>query len=241
MAIASPKPVSPLSTNSASAASTFKNAERHQESFSAQIERRALAWLAARVPSWMHSDHLTMLGFTAMALAGASYAFSRSNRAGLLLATVFLALNWLGDSLDGTLARFRGKQRPRYGFYVDHVTDTIGGCLLMSGLAISGLMDWRIALGTFIAFLMLSIESYLAAYTLGVFRLSFAKLGPTEIRILLGVGNLALCINPAVHVLGSGFRLFDVGGIIAIAGMAAMLVVSATRHTIRLYREETLP
>ena len=218
----------------------FRNATRVQQSLTAGIERRALAWLAKRLPRWVGSDHLTLLGFVAMFLAGASYALARWEHVGLLLATLFLGLNWFGDSLDGTIARLRNHQRPRYGFYVDHMIDTFGGLFLMSGLALSGLMDWRIALGMFAAFLMLSIETYLATYTLGAFRLSHAKLGPTEIRILLAMGNAALWFRPAARVWGTPYRLFDVGGLIAIAGMGGMLIVAAIRHTHRLYNEERL-
>jgi phosphatidylglycerophosphate synthase len=218
----------------------FRDALRLQESFTARAERKALAWLASRLPLWVNSDHLTLLGFIAMFLAGASYALTSVNRAGLILATLFLALNWFGDSLDGTLARLRNRQRPRYGFYVDHMIDTLGGLFLMGGLGISGIVDWRIALGMFLAFLMLSIEVYLAAYTLGSFRLSFAKFGPTEIRILLALGNVALWFHPAARFAGSPYRLFDVGGVIAIAGMALMLVVSTICNTVKLYRAEAL-
>jgi archaetidylinositol phosphate synthase len=218
----------------------FKDAIRLQESFTAPAERKALAWLATRLPLWVNSDHLTLLGFAAMLLAGASYALARTNRAGLILATIFLAINWFGDSLDGTLARVRNRQRPRYGFYVDHMIDTVGGFFLMGGLAIAGIVDWRIALGMFIAFLMLSVEVYLAAYTLGTFRLSFAKCGPTEVRILLAFGNVALWIHPDTRIFGWGYRVFDVGGVIAIAGMSVMLVVSTICNTVKLYRAETL-
>lgn len=216
----------------------FADAIRLQESFTARAERKALAWLAARLPSWVNSDHLTLVGFAAMLLAGASYAFARTNRAALILATLFLALNWFGDSLDGTLARLRDRQRPRYGFYVDHMIDTLGGLFLMGGLAISGIVDWRIALGMFIAFLMLSVEVYLAAYTLGTFRLSFAKFGPTEIRILLALGNIVLWVQPEARVHGTSYRVFDVGGMVAIAGMVVMLVVSTICNTVKLYRAE---
>lgn len=194
-----------------------------------------------RLPAWVQSDHLTLLGFLAMLLAGASYAFTRWDRDGLLFAILCIALNWFGDSLDGTIARLRNRQRPRYGFYVDHMIDTAGGLFLMGALAISGLMDWRIAMGMFCAFLMLSIESYLATYTLGAFRLSHAKLGPTEIRILLVGGNLALWLHPAQCVWGTAYRLFDVGGLVAIAGMGAMFVAAAIRHTRDLYQMERLP
>jgi hypothetical protein len=109
----------------------------------------------------------------------------------------------------------------------------------MGGLAISGQVDWRIAAGMLVAFLLLSIESYLASYTLGIFRLSFAKFGPTEIRILLAIGNIALFLHPDAKIPGMPYRLLDFGGAIAIAAMAAMLLVAAATHTITLYREET--
>lgn len=217
----------------------FRDASRLQESFSAAAERKALAWLAARLPARMNSDHLTAIGFASMMLAGASYALARTNRAGLILATLFLALNWFGDSLDGTLARLRNRQRPRYGFYVDHMIDTFGGFFLMGGLAFSGFIDWRVALGMFVAFLMLSVQVYLATYALGKFQLSFAKFGPTEIRILLSLGNVWLWFHPDGRLLGSSVRLLDVGGIIAIVGMAMMLVGSAIVNTVQLYRAET--
>jgi archaetidylinositol phosphate synthase len=229
-----------IAAHEAATAIHFQEAQRVQESVTAAAERKALAWLAARLPAWVNSDHLTLLGFSAMFFAGASYTIARWNRAGLILATIFLALNWFGDSLDGTLARLRNRQRPRYGFYVDHMMDTFGGLFLMGGLAASGFVDWRIALGMFVAFLMLSVQVYLATHTLGKFQLSFAKFGPTEIRILLAIGNVALWLRPDSRVLGSPFRVFDVAGVIAIAGMAGMLVASAVFNTVKLYRAETL-
>jgi phosphatidylglycerophosphate synthase len=149
-------------------------------------------------------------------------------------------INWFGDSLDGTLARLRNRQRPRYGFYVDHIIDTFGAFFLMGGLAMSGYIHWEIALGMLVTFLMLSIEAYLATYTIGTFRMSYGKFGPTEIRILLALGNAALWFNPVARVFGSGYGVLDVGGVIGIAGMAVMLIASAIAHTLRLYRLEPL-
>lgn len=216
----------------------FSNATRIQESFTAVLERKTLLWLAARMPDSVNSDHLTALGFAAMFGAGASYAVARWNHVGLLLATLFLAVNWFGDSLDGTLARFRNRQRPRYGFYVDHMIDSVGALFLMGGLAVSNYVDWRIAIAMLVAFLLLSIESYLASYTLGVFRLSYGKFGPTEIRILLALANVTLWLHPNVKIFGSPYRLFDVGGIVAIAGMSAMLVITSIGNTANLYQQE---
>ena len=218
----------------------FKNATRLQNSFTAAPERQALLWLAARMPPSINSDHLTLLGFVAMFLAGGSYVLARWNPWGLLLATLCLVLNWLGDSLDGTLARVRNRQRPRYGFYVDHMSDSFGALFLMGGLAASGYIDWRIAMGLLVAFLLLSIESYLASYTLGVFRLSFAKFGPTEIRILLATANTILFFMPAARIPGWSHGLLNVGGAIAIVAMAAMALFAAVSHTLTLHRQESL-
>jgi archaetidylinositol phosphate synthase len=218
----------------------FVPATRLQQSFVAAAEKSTLLWLAGRTPRWINSDHLTLLGFVAQCLAGVCYALARWNHYALLPGIVFLALNWLGDSLDGTLARVRNCQRPRYGFYVDHIVDTFAAFFLMGGLALSGYIHPAIALGMLIAFLMLSIEAYLATYTLGRFQLSYWKFGPTEIRLLLAAGNLALFRWQTVKVLGARLRLLDAGGAIGIGGMALMLVVSAIQHTRRLYREEKI-
>src|SRR5205807_4572093 len=143
----------------------FQNARRVQESISAAAEKRALVWMAERTTAWLNSDHLTLLGFLAQILAGVGYALSRWNRYWLLAVIGFLALNWLGDGLDGTIARVRQQMRPRYGFYVDHIVDSFGGLALMAGLALSGYMHPSIATGMLAAFLLLSIQSYLATYT----------------------------------------------------------------------------
>jgi archaetidylinositol phosphate synthase len=213
---------------------------RVQDSWSAAGEKRALVWLAARTPSSISPDHLTALGLAAQFGAGACYALAAWSRYWLLGVIACLALNWLGDSLDGTLARARQRLRPRYGFYLDHMVDSFGALALMGGLAGSGYMHPWIALGLLVGFLMLSIQTYLATYTLGEFRLSFWRFGPTELRILLAVGNLALLWKPMFHFLGGEYRLFDVGGAIGLAGMGLMLMVFTIENTGRLYREERI-
>ncbi len=218
--------------------SKFRQANRIQQSVLAQAEKRALIWLAERTPAAINSDHLTILGLAAQIMAGVSYALSAQNKNWLLAVIVFLALNWLGDSLDGTLARVRAQQRPRYGFYVDHMVDGFGSLALMGGLALSGYMHPYIAIGLLIAFLLLSIQSYLATYTLGEFRLSFWSFGPTELRVLLAIGNLALLRWPIV--LKNHYRLFDIGGAIGLIGMTTMLIFFAARNTYRLYQEEKI-
>ena len=218
----------------------FPDMLRVQESWVAAAEKRTLLWLAARTPDRIGPDHLTSLGLLAQIGAGACYALAAWNRLALLGVIACLALNWLGDSLDGTLARVRQRLRPRYGFYVDHMVDTFGAVALMGGLAFSGYMHPWIAIGLLIAFLTLSIQSYLATHALGEFRLSFWRFGPTELRILLAIGNLALFWKPMVHFLGGYCRLFDVGGAIGLTGMGLMVVFFTVKNTIRLYREERI-
>jgi archaetidylinositol phosphate synthase len=214
---------------------------RVQESWLATGEKRALLWLAARIPHRIVPDHLTVLGFVAQIAAGACYALALRNRFALLGVVVCLAFNWLGDSLDGTLARARHRLRPRYGFYVDHMVDSFGAIALMGGLALSGYMHPWIAIGLLVAFFVLSIQSYLATHALGEFRISFWRFGPTELRVLLAMGNLALFWKPIVHLFGESYRLFDVGGAIGLVGMASMAVAFTVQNTIRLYREERIP
>jgi len=218
----------------------FPEMQRVQESWVAAHENRALLWLAARTPQWIGSDHLTGLGLAAQLAAGACYMLAAWNRYALLGVIVCLAWNWLGDSLDGTLARVRQQLRPRYGFYVDHMVDSFGALALMGGLALSGYIHPWIAVGLLVAFLMLSIQSYLATHALGEFHLSFWRFGPTELRILLAMGNLALLWKPQVHFLGGYYKLFDLGGTIGLAGMSLMALFFTAQNTARLYREERI-
>lgn len=218
----------------------FRDASRVQQSLLAAVEKRCLVWLARRMPAWVNPDHLTVLGFAAMILAGASYALARWWAPSLIAVNVWLAVNWFGDSLDGTLARERRCQRPRYGFYVDHIIDSFGALFLVGGLALSGYMTWWVAAGLLLCFYLLSINAYLATYTLGAFRLSYWKFSPTEIRVLLAVGNAVAFVRPTVHLFAAHQRFFDVSGVVAILSMGAVLAVSVARNTITLYRMERL-
>ena len=232
-------PVS-MSSSVPLASAEFKPATRIQQSVLASSEKRALLWLANRLPAWINSDHLTALGLAALMLAGCCYAAAKTNPLFLSLATLCLLVNWFGDSLDGTLARVRNRQRPRYGFYVDHVTDALGALFLMGGLALSGFIHSGVAIAMLVAFLLLSIEVFLATYTLGAFHLSFWGFGPTEIRILLAIGNGVLLVHPYARIAGHSYLLFDVGGVVASAGMFGMFLFAALKHTAQLYREERL-
>jgi len=216
----------------------FKTAQREQTSLLAPLERVCLNWLARNMPPWVKPDHLTLLGLVAMLMAAVCYALARWWPASLLIVNICLAINWFGDSLDGTLARARNKQRPRYGFYVDHIIDAFGILFVICGLAMSGYMSWVIALAVLVTYFLLSIDVYLATYTIGTFRLSFYKFSPTELRIVLAIGNIRAMLHPTTRALGDQHLFFDVGAVVAIAMMAIIVVVSVIRNTIVLYRAE---
>ncbi|OFV90343.1 MAG: hypothetical protein A3G76_01605 [Acidobacteria bacterium RIFCSPLOWO2_12_FULL_65_11] len=221
---------------------SFREATRVLTGVLSPIEKRCLIWLASRLPACINSDHLTALALVAMLGAGLSYWLaSVMPLVGLLLVNVCLAINWFGDSLDGTLARVRNRQRPRYGFYVDHVVDAFAVAFLVGGMALSGFMSPYVALGLLVAYFMLSIEVYLATYALGTFTISYFKIGPTELRILLALGNLVVLVHPTSQLFGREYLLFDVSGAIASLALIATLIVSALTHTRELYRAEPLP
>ena len=219
----------------------YVDATRQLTSVLAPLEKRTLVWLAMRMPRAVNSDHLTILALVAMLGAGLSYWLASVTPVGLVLVCVWLAVNWFGDSLDGTLARVRNCQRPRYGFYVDHVVDEFGVAFVLGGLALSGYMTPWVAAVLLIAYFMLSIEVFLATHVLGVFRLSFFKVGPTELRMLLALGNLVAIVHPTAHIAGREFLLFDIGGAAGAVGLAITLLYSAVSNTRRLYRLEPMP
>ncbi len=207
----------------------------------AAAEKRALIWLAERLPGWVKPDHLTLVGLVAMAGAGAAFWASRYWQPALALVVVTLALNWFGDSLDGTVARVRKQERPRYGFYVDHVLDLVGTTLLLAGIAASGLMTPLLALALLVCYLLVAAEVFLATAVHGHFRMSFLNFGPTELRIVLAAGTVMVLWKPRVDLFGLGtFLLFDVGGVVAACGLVVGLVTSTARNTAKLYREERI-
>jgi phosphatidylglycerophosphate synthase len=222
-------------------ANGFCEAQRNSKGLLTGVERRVLIWMAHRLPQPVNSDHLTALGLVSMFGVGVCFAVWRHIPAALWGVVICLVLNWFGDSLDGTLARVRGRQRPRYGFYVDHILDTFGVLFVIGGLALSGDMTPMVAAAFLIAYYILSIEIYLATYCVGRFQMSFWGFGPTELRILLAIGALMLAVKPVVTIFGVQMRLFDVGGIAGAIGLLMTTIVSAIGNTRRLYREEPLP
>lgn len=217
------------------------NHQREYGGLLALPEKKALLWLARHIPSRINSDHLTLLGLISMFAAGASFWLARWNKYALFAVVAALALNWFGDSLDGTLARTRNCQRPRYGYYVDHVIDLIGTAALLGGIALSGYMTPLIAAALLAAYEMVAAEVFLSTYVRRIFKLSCFGFGPTELRVVLAAGALYLLRSPRVSPGGIGpFLLFDIGGIVSIVGLLAAFSYSALRNTCWLYRAEPL-
>lgn len=215
---------------------------RENKGVLARSEKQVLIWIARRLPDFINSDHLSVLGLVAMAFAGLSFVAYRVTPWAALGVVMSLAANWFGDSLDGTVARVRNQQRPRYGFYVDHIIDVVGTTFLMAGVACSGLMSPLVALAVLSLFLMVSAESYLATHAAGVFHMSFLGIGPTELRIVIAAGAVKAAISPWA-ALGSltGVKVFDVGGVVAVIGLTVAFFAASIRNTKALYQAEPVP
>ncbi|MFQ5889565.1 MAG: CDP-alcohol phosphatidyltransferase family protein [Gemmatimonadota bacterium] len=214
--------------------------ERTSGSALARVERRILPRMAASLPRWVVPDHLTILGLLASTGVAASYMLSNRSPSWLLAASVLLVVQWYGDSLDGTLARVRRIERPRYGYYLDHLTDAYSTFAVGLGLGLSPYMLLSVGLAIVIGYLVLSINVYLETYVFGEFRLGHGLLGPTETRILLiGLNTLALVVGPLpFRVLGVEATIFDVFGLLGSLGMATLLLHRAFTNLRELARVE---
>jgi archaetidylinositol phosphate synthase len=214
-------------------------ATREKTFLLARPEARVLEWIARRLPAWVMPDHLTALGVLAAVGIAVAYALSGAE-VWLWAASGLLVVHWLGDSLDGTLARVRRTERPKYGYYLDHLVDAIATTLIGLGLGLSPHMLMLTGLVIVIAYLVLSINTYLETNTLGVFSLGYGRLGPTEARLaLIGVNTLlALGLAPTVTVAGLGVTVLDVVGLGLAGAMMAGLAVRAARNLRELARRE---
>jgi phosphatidylglycerophosphate synthase len=206
----------------------------------ARPEARVLESIARRLPRWVMPDHLTLLGVLAAIGIAAAYALSNRDPAWLWAASGLLMVHWLGDSLDGTLARVRRTERPRYGYYLDHLVDAIATALIGIGLGLSPYMLLACGLVIVIAYLVLSINTYLETSALGVFSLGYGRLGPTEARVgLIAVNTLlALGLAPSLSVAGLGLGALDLVGLGLAALMLGGLAVRAGRNLRELGRLE---
>ena len=211
-------------------------APREKTFLLARPEARVLEWIARRLPRWVMPDHLTALGVLAALGIAAAYLLSNQDPVWLWAASGLLVVHWLGDSLDGTLARVRRSERPRYGYYLDHLVDAIATAVIGIGLGLSPYMLLATGLVLVIAYLVLSINTYLETHALGVFSLGYGRLGPTEARVGLIALNSALALGVAPAV--AGLSVLDVA-VLAVAGaMIIALVVRAFRNLRELARLE---
>jgi phosphatidylglycerophosphate synthase len=214
--------------------------KREHASLTAAAEKKLLIWLAERMPAFVSSDHLTLLGLVAYLMAGVFYALVPSSPHWLHGVNLCLVLNWFGDSLDGTLARVRNRLRPRYGFYVDHMVDALATLFLLLGLAVSGLVTPAFAVALLVAYYFLTINMGFATHALGVFKISFGLIGGTELRLLLALVNLLVLVRPVVILAGRPVLVFDVVALGATLGVAIVALRSTAQVTKRLYEMERL-
>lgn len=206
-----------------------KSHQRVNDILLGPLERPALQWLAAHAPAWMTPDYLTVIGTIGAFIILFSYVVSRGNPAFLWLATFGLLVNWYGDSLDGTLARYRKIQRPKYGFFVDHTVDAFNEVVIVLGIGLSTYVRLDVAALALVGYLLMSVYVYVKTFVQDVFQISYGKLGPTEVRVILAILNAVMFFVGAPQVmtpLGS-FSIYDLAvGFIALV-LVAIFVVSS--------------
>jgi phosphatidylglycerophosphate synthase len=213
----------------------FQSAARLQASVLSASEKRLLVWIARRLPAWVTSDQLSVLALLGMLGAGASYWLASSQPVGLVFAVCCLAVNWFGDSLDGTLARVRRIERPKYGYYIDHMVDAVNTAVIGAGIGLSPYVSLPIAMTLVILYLCLSINVYLESSVHGEFDLGFGLFGPTEVRLLLVVANTALYAG-AMWANLTGAQVARIANVVFVLVSAAMLYVLFARFRINLIR-----
>lgn len=211
---------------------TAKDHTRSKTFLLAPLETRVLQWLAPRLPARVMPDHLTALGVVAALGIAAAYVLSNQHPAWLLVATALLAVHWFGDSLDGTLARVRRTERPTYGYYLDHLVDGFATAAIGIGLGLSPHMLLATGLCIVVAYLLLSINTYLETSAFGVFELGYGRVGPTEARVALAALNVAMFLGAGLGttVLGIDVSVLDLVGLAIAGGMVAMLGVRAAKN-----------
>jgi phosphatidylglycerophosphate synthase len=214
--------------------------ERTSRFLLSPFEAAVLPRIAAALPGWVKPDHLTLLGLAASTGIAAAYLLTARDPRWLWAASALLVVQWFGDSLDGTLARVRRAERPRYGYYLDHLTDAYSTVAIGLGLGLSPYMLVWVGLAVVIAYLILSINVYLETYVFDEFSFSYGRLGPTEVRIVLIGLNTAAFLGAALpfHILGKGATLFDAAGILAAGGMTGLLLTRALGNLRKLARLE---
>lgn len=218
-------------------------AEEHQakriiKTLTGPWEMRHLPKMAAALPRWVTPDHLTVMGILAAFVIGIGYALTRYSTQWLWLSNFGFFLHWYADSLDGTLARVRHIEREKYGYFVDHITDAFSVFIICLGFGASPLMDLRVAMLLAVGYLLLNIYAHVAAYTRELFILSYAKIGPTEVRIFIFLANLVLMFwNPQVGTLFNvTLTAVDLTGLLLTVIFVTLFVILAIKDAIKLDR-----
>lgn len=202
-----------------------RQSQRIQTSILSKAEKKALNWLAARQPDWVTSDMLTAVGCVGAVLIALGYALSGININFLWLSTLGLLVNWYGDSLDGTLARYRDTQRPTYGFFVDHMIDCMSEVVMFVGLGLSPLIHFNLAMLALVCYLLMSIYVYITAHLKGQFKLSYAKLGPTELRAVAALVNTILIYVASIREFALNFSLFGHNVSLTLLDLVAVAII----------------
>lgn len=187
---------------------------RIQTSLLNGVEKKVLVWLAQRQPRWADSDMLTFVGFIGAVVIALGFLLSNLSVHFLWITILGFAINWYGDSLDGTLARVRKEQRPVYGFYIDHTVDAINEAFMFMGAGLSPFMRFDLACVLLVFYLMLTLNVSMNAHLKGEFRLTYAKLGPTEFRLICVVACMLLMWVPGIRECFLEFPWF--GGLLSI-------------------------
>lgn len=201
---------------------TAPSLSRIQENWLAARERRLLNWLCSRMPPWVTPDRLTLLGMVGAFMIFVGYVASGLAASWLLLAIAGYVVQWFGDSMDGSIARYRHIERPSYGYFIDHSCDGLATLLILAGIGLSPFVTMDVALVALAGYLLLSIHAYLSARVLGEFKLSYLAAGPTELRLMLialTVMMMALGSGPGIFGALSGFDVF-----VGAAGMILILL-----------------
>ncbi len=226
------------------------DAVRIQTSFLNAAEKKILVWLAVRQPKWMTSDILTLIGTVGSLIAAAGYVLSARNISFLWLSSLGFVINWYGDSLDGTLARVRNRQRPVYGYYIDHTVDCISEILIFTGIGLSGLMHFGLAMLILALYFMLTINVSINAHLKKEFKLTYAKMGPTEFRLIaILVNTLFATVKPlsefsrTYELFGRDivFKTFDYAGVAVLVILSVIYLVTIFKDAAEYARRDPMP
>ncbi|MCX8007693.1 MAG: CDP-alcohol phosphatidyltransferase family protein [Coriobacteriia bacterium] len=203
------------------------------------LERPALQWLAARMPAWVTPDVLTGIGVAASAMIFAGYWLTNASPWWLLFVNAGFVVNWFGDSLDGTLARYRKIERPKFGFYIDHTVDAVAEFLTIIGIGLSPYLRLDVAAFALIGYLLMSVHVYIRTAVEGVFKISYGRIGPTEMRVIIMLVNTAILVWQPFFLreVLPGLKPFDLVGIVLAAAMGLVFLASSWTHAVRLAKE----